>query len=84
MSARKRASLAVITRCIQCARRNNSGPSEEEIRFKRDAIIHLIALREIAINDEDRTRILTCSEITELDQWFDNAVNAKTIAEVLS
>jgi predicted transposase/invertase (TIGR01784 family) len=51
---------------------------------KRDALLRLLARRGLALTEDDRARIAACSDVATLDQWFDNALVAKTATEVFS
>ena len=58
------------------------GKLEGEITAKRDAVLRLLARGGVALTDEDRARILECTEVATLDLWFDNALGARTAADV--
>ena len=51
---------------------------------KRDALLRLLARRGLALTEDDRARIAACSDVATLDQWFDNALVARTATEVFS
>ena len=51
---------------------------------KRDALLRLLARRGLALTEDDRARVAACSDVATLDQWFDNALVAKTATEVFS
>lgn len=51
---------------------------------KRDALLRLIPRRGITLVEEDRTRIMSCTDEDTLDRWFDNALVATTVAEALT
>ena len=51
---------------------------------KRDALQRLLARRGLALTEDDRARVAACSDVATLDQWFDNALVAKTATEVFS
>jgi hypothetical protein len=60
------------------------GIREGELEGKRDALLRLIARVGVPLNEEDRARIVACTDGTTLDRWFDNVLGAKSIDEVLS
>jgi predicted transposase/invertase (TIGR01784 family) len=51
---------------------------------KRDALLRLLARRGLALTEDDRARVAACSDVATLDQWFDNALVARTATEVFS
>jgi hypothetical protein len=51
---------------------------------KRDALLRLIARVGIALAEDERARILSCTDPATLDRWVDNILGAKTAADVLS
>jgi predicted transposase/invertase (TIGR01784 family) len=51
---------------------------------KREALIRLLARAGLVLTQEERGRIATCTDIATLDRWFDNALAAKTVADVFS
>ena len=51
---------------------------------KRDALLRLISRRGLALTEEERTRIVACTDEGTLEQWFDNALVASSAAEALS
>jgi len=67
---------------LSLARRE--GREEGEIKGKRDALLRLIARVGVPFSDDDRARILACTDGATLDRWFDNAIVAKSGADVLS
>jgi predicted transposase/invertase (TIGR01784 family) len=60
------------------------GKEEGRAEGKRDALLRLLGRRGLALAEEERTRILACAEVATLDRWFDQALVAKTVAEVFS
>jgi predicted transposase/invertase (TIGR01784 family) len=61
-----------------------AGEIKGEIKGKRDALLRLIARVGVPLSEEDRTRILGCTDGATLDRWFDNVIGAKSGADVLS
>lgn len=51
---------------------------------KRESIIRLLGRAGIAFSEQDRARILACTDGTTLDRWIDNVLGAKTVGEVLT
>jgi predicted transposase/invertase (TIGR01784 family) len=67
---------------LSLARRE--GRDEGKIEAKRDAVLRLLMRAGVVLTDEDRARILGCAGVATLDRWFDNALGAKTAADVFS
>jgi predicted transposase/invertase (TIGR01784 family) len=54
------------------------------VEGKRDALLRLLARAGLELTEDDRARISACAETATLDRWFDNALAAKTAADVFS
>ncbi len=52
------------------------------IRGRAEAILRLLAARGLEVDEVAQYRILTCTTLATLDRWFDNALNATTVADV--
>jgi predicted transposase/invertase (TIGR01784 family) len=63
---------------------HQSGLVEGLAEGKRDALLRLLARVGLVLTHEDRERIATCTDITTLDRWFDNALATKTVAGVFA
>ncbi|HEX5750112.1 MAG TPA: Rpn family recombination-promoting nuclease/putative transposase [Archangium sp.] len=48
-----------------------------------EAILRLLTARGVRVDETVRQRILTCTDIATLDRWFDRALNATTLSDVL-
>ncbi|WPB76923.1 Rpn family recombination-promoting nuclease/putative transposase [Archangium violaceum] len=46
-------------------------------------ILRILTARGVPVDEEARQRILTCTDMATLDRWFDRALNATTLADVL-
>ncbi|MFE9321011.1 hypothetical protein ACIHDR_14300 [Nocardia sp. NPDC052278] len=51
---------------------------------RAEYIVRLLELREIAVPDDVRTRILTCMDADQLDVWFALAVKADSIDDLFA
>ena len=51
---------------------------------KREALVRVLARAGLALTQEERGRIATCTDVATLDRWFDNALAARTVADVFS
>jgi hypothetical protein len=49
---------------------------------KAEYLIKMIDARRIVVTDQERQQIISCTDITQLDQWFDRALNATTAADI--
>lgn len=45
-------------------------------------VLRILAARGIAVSDEDRQRILSCTNLDTLDQWLDRALTATAVSEL--
>jgi predicted transposase/invertase (TIGR01784 family) len=63
---------------------HKSGLAEGLAAGKRDALLRLLARAGLMLTQEQRGRIATCADIAALDRWFENALGAKTAADVFS
>jgi hypothetical protein len=50
---------------------------------RAEGVLRILAARGVSVTDEARQRILTCMDIATLDRWFDRALNASTLSDVL-
>ena len=60
------------------------GAREGELKGKRDVLFRLLAHAGITVSEGERARVEACTELDTLDRWIDNAIGAKTAADVLS
>ncbi|WNG34836.1 hypothetical protein F0U61_15135 [Archangium violaceum] len=49
---------------------------------RTESLLRLLAARGIPVDAPSRQRIMSCTDIATLDQWFDRAVNATQLSEV--
>jgi hypothetical protein len=42
----------------------------------------LFSARHIKVTDQERQQVTSCSDVTQLDQWFDRALAATTAADI--
>jgi len=63
---------------------HKSGLAEGLAEGKRDALLRLLARAKLTLAPEERGRIASCTDIATLDRWFDNALAARTVADVFS
>ncbi len=60
------------------------GRVEGELKGKRDALLRLVARAGVPLTEDDRTRILACTDSATLDRWFDNVLGAKSAADIFT
>jgi len=56
---------------------------EEGLVRMRGHILQLLTARGVHVDEAARQHILTCSDLDTLDRWFDRALNATTLRDVL-
>jgi hypothetical protein len=50
---------------------------------RAESVLRLLTVRGVSVDEPSRQRILTCTDLTTLDAWFDRAVNATRLSDVL-
>ena len=56
---------------------------EGRVAGKAEAVLSVLEARGIAVNEDDRKRILSCSNLPILDRWLRRATTAVSVAEVV-
>ena len=74
--------LQLLRECFQEVRRK--GFRGGQLEGLRDVLLRLLARAGIPLIEEERARILACTDVETLQQWTENVLGAKTAAEVLS
>lgn len=59
------------------------GKAEGLAEGKAAALLQVLAARNIALDDEDRARVLACKDLAKLDRWLGRAVTASHARDVL-
>ncbi len=59
------------------------GRKEGLTQARAEAILRILTARGVQADEAARQRILACTDVTTLDRWFDLALNATTLSEVL-
>jgi hypothetical protein len=49
---------------------------------KAKDILKIIDARHIKVTDQRREQVSSCTDLTQLDEWFDRALNAETVADI--
>jgi predicted transposase/invertase (TIGR01784 family) len=60
------------------------GELRGKLEARRDTLLRLLVRAGLALTEEDRGRIQTCTDAVALDRWIDNVFGAKSAADVLS
>ncbi len=59
------------------------GRDEGLAKGRAEDVLRILAARGVQVGDEARQRILSCRDLALLDQWFDRAINATRLSDVL-
>jgi hypothetical protein len=60
------------------------GREEGRLRGRAEALLQLLTARDVHVDDAARQLILSCSDVATLDLWFDRAIHATSLSEVLA
>ncbi|PTL82868.1 hypothetical protein DAT35_18070 [Vitiosangium sp. GDMCC 1.1324] len=60
------------------------GLAEGRAEGLAEGILRILASRGVRVNDESRQRILGCTDLATLDLWFEQALRARSLSEVLA
>jgi predicted transposase YdaD len=58
------------------------GRTEGEVKGRADMLLRILAARGLEVPDPVRERVLSCTDLGQLDAWGDSAVTATTLDEV--
>ena len=53
-----------------------------EVKAKSEDVLKIIDARGIHVTAEQRDRVASCTDIAQLDQWFDSALTAQVAADI--
>jgi predicted transposase YdaD len=59
------------------------GMEQGRLRGRAEGVLRILAARGVHVGDEAQQRILACTDLATLDRWFDRALNATTLSDVL-
>jgi predicted transposase YdaD len=59
------------------------GLEQGRLRERAEGVLRILAARGVPVGEEARQGILACTDMTTLDRWFDRALNATTVSDVL-
>ncbi len=59
------------------------GERRGHVRARAESVLMILTARGIPVDEQSQQRILTCKDLAQLDQWFDRALKATRLREVL-
>jgi hypothetical protein len=59
------------------------GLAEGLAKGRADGVLRILAARGVRVDGESRKRIRRCKDLATLDRWFDRALQAHSLSEVL-
>ncbi|WP_433525956.1 hypothetical protein ACQPZ2_14225 [Nocardia pseudovaccinii] len=60
------------------------GRAKTEVKIWAASILRILELREMAVPEDVRARIATCTDLDQMTTWFERAVEADTIEEFIA
>jgi hypothetical protein len=58
------------------------GLQQGEVKAKSEDVLKVIDSRAINVTAEEREQVASCTDIAQLDEWFDSALTAETAADI--
>jgi flagellar biosynthesis/type III secretory pathway protein FliH len=58
------------------------GMQQGEVKAKSEDVLKIIDSRAIKVTAEQREQVTSCTDIAQLDEWFDSALTAETAADI--
>jgi len=58
------------------------GMQRGEVKGKSEDVLKIIDSRAINVTVEQREQVASCTDIAQLDEWFDSALTAETAADI--
>jgi flagellar biosynthesis/type III secretory pathway protein FliH len=58
------------------------GLQRGEVKAKSEDVLKVIDSRAINVTAEEREQVASCTDIAQLDEWFDSALTAETAADI--
>jgi predicted transposase YdaD len=59
------------------------GRAEGLAEGRADGVLRILSIRGVRMDEKSRQRILGCRDLATLDRWFERALHAHSLAEVL-
>jgi predicted transposase YdaD len=60
------------------------GRAEGRLQSRAEVVLRLLTGRGLHVDEASRQLILSCSDVATLDLWFDRAIHATSLSEVLA
>ena len=57
--------------------------AEAEAKIRAEYLLRVLAGRGIPVDDQSRHRIMSCTDVATLNQWFDRALKLTRLSDVL-
>ncbi len=65
------------------ARGREEGLQQGQSQGRAEYILRILTARGVQADEAARQRILSCSDLATLDRWFDRALHASSLSDVL-
>jgi predicted transposase YdaD len=59
------------------------GMEQGRLQGRAEAVLRILAARGVQVDEAAQQRILTCTDLTTLDRWFDKSLNATRLSDVM-
>ena len=60
------------------------GLLEGRAKGRAEDVLRILSARGIAVDEEARKLVLSCTDLTALDQWFDRALTATRFSDLMT
>ena len=64
------------------ARGRAEGIAEGQAKAKAEALLTVLEARQLLIEEAERTRIVECRNLADLDRWFHRALRANRVSDL--
>ncbi|HEX8441998.1 Rpn family recombination-promoting nuclease/putative transposase [Archangium sp.] len=64
-------------------RGRQQGLAQGRLQGRAEAVLRILTARGVQVVEEAQQRILACTDVATLDRWFDRALNATRLSDVL-
>ena len=58
------------------------GMQQGEVKAKSEDVLKIIDSRAVKVTAEQREQVTSCTDIAQLDEWFDSALTAESAADI--
>lgn len=63
---------------------HDQGIAEGKAEGKAEAVLQLLGARGLTASEQERRRVMSCTDLAQVTLWFDRALTARTAAEVFA